>query len=127
MAVHRYTFYVIDDLCHVESGRPFVATSGLTLEEAVQYYRALPHTQEKALGISADGVRSIELVVCHPVPADPTTGRNMLLPTYLGRSGWRRSRVVAAAVAMLKRELSIEHILDGELVLPCPDEPGVVR
>jgi hypothetical protein len=117
--MHQYSFYVIDDLRHCEANRPLIAESGLTLEEAVRVYSELPDTQEKVLGITADGSRWVDLVLCRRVSPEDGASQNLLLATYRGSAFWRRDAEAVEAVAVLKRELSISLMLQKGRLVPC--------
>lgn len=63
------SYYILDDASHMK--RPLFAKQCVIeqfddLHEALSYYRKLPDTREKVLGLS-DGICVLELVRCVPL------------------------------------------------------------
>ena len=104
---HTYSFYVVDNLRFKQDDRPFIITSGMTLDAAIKWYKALPDTQTKALGATVDEIKTLDLVHCRPVGPDGDS-HNLLVADYLRIPEWKSNSLIAVnTVSILKEHLCI--------------------
>lgn len=119
----KISYYTIDNLRLGRGGkiRPDWLLSQMpVLEDALEHYRSLPAEGIKTLGIT-NGIQAVELVRCLPLSQDSGTGEDVLLLDFLCCPLWKDEPAVMEAARTLTTELNIRYCLDGDRVVPAPE------
>lgn len=115
-----YSYYTVDDLSlprnkFFHRGQKEVQFSNF--EEAQSFYRSLPTTGVKSMGLT-DGSHVLELVRCVPLRKDDPAGEDVLASDYRGFPHWKNVPEAAVATEDCIGLLGLRYALDGELVVP---------
>lgn len=118
---HTYSFYVVDNLRFMQDDQPFIITSGMTMDAAIEWYKALPDTQTKALGATIDEIKSLDLVHCRPAGPNEDS-QNLLVADYLRIPEWKNNSLIAVnTVNILKEQLCISLMFSDSRIIPLPE------
>ena len=115
-------YYILDDASHMK--RPLFAKQCVIeqfddLHEALSYYRKLPDTREKVLGLS-DGICVLELVRCVPLFETDREGTNILSSDPRRYPFWAERPEAILAMETCKQELKLRYMDQGGIRVPIP-------
>lgn len=118
----KYSFYVVDDLrlgydpLGVKGWR---SCSFLDWKDALEYYRNLPLSVVKELGIT-DGEANVGLIRCLPLFQYDVAGEDVFLSDYFLNPLWRDEPLIAEVGHELVNRQNIRFCLLGEQIIPAP-------
>lgn len=118
----KVSYYTIDDL---RLGHDPRETDGwrlcrfLSLDRALEHYRAMPASGVKALGVT-NGVHVLELVRCHPLFPGDKEGEDVLASDYQAFPLWRDVPEAAEGAETVTAALHLRYRLDGDRLIPIP-------
>lgn len=116
-------FYTIDDM---RRRRHWNMKHFRTVEEALDYYKTLPDTGQRALGLT-NGFHVLELACCLPLFPDDEVGEDVLASDYTEFPFWASIPEAAEAVNACVRSLRIRYWLKGEQITPIPTAGGLPK
>lgn len=123
------TYYTIDDL-RLPPKRPFHRGWTMerfpTLAEALAWYRVLPASGIKSLGMTS-GVHVLELVRCLPLFPGDSEGENVLASCPQELPLWAGEPESIQASETCISALSLRYRLDGTMITPIPPPHGLPR
>lgn len=116
------SYYTIDDL---RLGQDPKGVTGwriryfLSLDKALAQYRTMSPSGIKTLGVT-DGVRTLELVRCHPLFPDDKEGEDVLAADYRNFPLWCKVPEVAAAEQKCIARLRLRYLMKKDRIVPIP-------
>ena len=123
------TYYTIDDL-RLPPKRPFHRGWTMerfpTLAEALAWYRVLPASGIKSLGMTS-GVHVLELVRCLPLFPGDSEGENVLASCPQELPLWAGEPESIQASETCISALSLRYQLDGTMITPIPPPHGLPK
>ena len=118
----EWTFYTVDDL-RLMWRRPRSKSWHLrqfdSWDAAIAYYRFLPDTAVKAMGIIRKG-HVLDLVRCLPLEPAAKHGTEVLLVDFLQASAWQNQPELILLANHCVRELGIRYYLADRRIFPAP-------
>lgn len=116
-------FYTIDDM---RRARHWNMRHFRTAAEALDYYKTLPDTGQKALGLT-NGFHVLELARCLPLFPDDVVGEDVLASDYTEFPFWVSIPEAKEATSACIQALRIRYWLKGEQIMPIPTAGGLPK
>lgn len=116
-------FYTIDDMRRM---RHWNMKHFRTAVEALDYYKTLPDTGQRALGLT-NGFHVLELARCLPLFPDDEVGEDVLASDYTEFPFWVSIPEAEDAVNACVQALRIRYWLKEEQFMPIPTAGGLPK